>query len=103
MISKAKEFLPVLIDLSDGSSGWGRLLEIHPTGAKLLTRCRLARGNVICMSFEIDGLKMEGIRAGVSQCGKDEDGYLVLKLAFLDDSQVAGIRARLLDMFNRDQ
>lgn len=102
MISRSKEFIPVLIDFPDSSSGWGRLLEIHPKGATLLTRCRLTRGNVICMSFEIDGQKIEGVRAGVKACSKDEDGYLSLNLAFLDDSQVAGIRARLLDMFNRD-
>ncbi len=101
MISKSKEFIPVLIDFSDGSSGWGRLLEIHPKGATLLTMCRLARGNVICMSFEIDGRKMEGVRAGVKACGKDADGYLSLKLTFLDNSQTADIRGRLLDMFNR--
>ena len=82
MISKSKEFIPVLIDFSDGSSGWGRLLEIHPKGATLLTMCRLARGNVMA-------------------CGKDADGYLSLKLTFLDNSQTADIRGRLLDMFNR--
>lgn len=102
MTRGAGEFIPAAFELSDGrGAGWGRLLEINPEGAVLLTRVPLSRGGGMDISFELDGQKIENLRAAVRKTAVDADGYLVCGLAFLDDGQKSGVRSRLLDILRR--
>ncbi|MFA6030231.1 MAG: hypothetical protein WC969_10280 [Elusimicrobiota bacterium] len=77
---------------SDGRmEGWGRFVELHAKGGRVATLTRLAKGDVVRLSFEAASEKAELSRADVLKVFRDLDGYFVAELRFLDE----GLQARL--------
>jgi hypothetical protein len=85
MKGRAPAFIPVSIEFHEHearSESWGRLLDLSPTGARLMTRTPLRGGDAVLLSFELPGGGFERLRAGVIRAARDEDGYRVCRVRF---------------------
>ena len=97
--------IPVAIRFQDGEAteGWGRLLDISMTGARLESRWPHRVGQNVDLHFEIEeGLVLRDIKARVTRVGWKE-GYYQVGLAF-DTTPLgkARLREALTVLLNRD-
>jgi len=94
MTPSAPRLIPVLIEFrgrGDRPDSWGKLLEVRASGASLLTRARLERGDALRLRFDLPGERLEGVAAEVAKASRDRDGYSVGELRFPDEE----LRVRL--------
>ncbi|MFH1619864.1 MAG: hypothetical protein ABIG11_08160 [bacterium] len=97
------QFIPAEIEFPDGSAGWGRLIELHPGGALLLTRPPVPDGGEIFLSFELEGSRIEKLRSRLAKRRHDPDGYLLCEIFFIEESPRSEMRSIILDMLARDR
>ncbi len=86
----AARFIPVLAAFPETEARqetWGRFLDLQSNRARLITRARLEKGDLLILSFELPGEAFTGIDAEVSRAGVDEDGYYVCTVLFPEPEQ----------------
>ncbi|MBI4052308.1 MAG: PilZ domain-containing protein [Elusimicrobia bacterium] len=99
---KASHFFPVRFQRGqDSQEGWGRLLEIHSSGAKLLTSVPIRAEEEIFISFEIEDHRFESLRSKVSASHRDADGYAVCELQFVGFKERVDLQRALTDVLVR--
>lgn len=96
--------LPVLIRFPDAdpSEGWGRLIDISVTGARLESRWPHRVGQSVYLTFSVrPEMRLENLRAKVVRAGW-EDGYYEAALVFDDTVDQDYLREALVALLNRD-
>ncbi len=91
--------LPVALDFpeKDPAQGWGRLLDLSPTGARLETRWPLKAGQTVYLTLNPRReIRLENLRSRVVHVDWEE-GYYVAGLLF-DESVDQGYLKEVLVM-----
>ncbi|MBI5239769.1 MAG: hypothetical protein HY926_04795 [Elusimicrobia bacterium] len=81
--------------------GWGRLLELCASSAKLSTQTPLDRGEQVRLAFEVNGERFADLRARVESVDRDEDGFLAADLSFQDEVEKRRLARSLADLLSR--
>ncbi|MBI4057676.1 MAG: PilZ domain-containing protein [Elusimicrobia bacterium] len=101
---KASYYIPVRFSRGeDSEEGWGRLLGLHGSGAKLLTRMSLHPKEEIFISFLLEGTSFESVRSRVSRLEKDGDDYWVGELQFVGMKERVDLNRILTDLSMRQR
>lgn len=66
---------------------WGRLSQLSPSEAELVSQFRLPPGSSFGLDFEIGPGAFAGLRVRVAASAKDGDGWYVYSLSFSDPGQ----------------
>jgi hypothetical protein len=85
MRTDSGRFLPVLLDRPSEEARetcWGRLLALSASGARLIARAKLLRGDELFLRFELAGEDVAGLPARVLRARVDADGWSVAELEF---------------------
>lgn len=81
--------------------GWGRLLELAASAAKLSTQTPLHPLENILLSFEVYGERFQDLRARVEHSETDEDGFCRAELRFQDEVEKRRLARVLTDLLSR--
>ena len=106
-MNRSSVFTPVLLrfegapGLQNGLNGWGRLLELRASSAKLSTQTPLDRGESLRLEFEVNGERFPDLRARVECVERDEDGFLAADLRFEDEVEKRRLARTLADLLSR--
>lgn len=98
---KAPRLIPALVafpETAARSDAWGRLLELSPVSARLLTRAVLTRRDRIFLSFDAADEHFEALPAQVSFVEADADGYYAARLDFMDEPAKRRLSKLLLEL-----
>lgn len=104
MRARAAASLPARLDFApeEGrAEGWGRLVELSPAGAVLLTQTLLARRDRVRLTFAVGEEKFRELRAEVEFCSADAEGYSEAELRFLDPLERKRLARSLLEAMTR--
>ncbi len=96
--------IPVLIRYGEDASrldGWGRLVELSSSGARLSTRSEILRRERIFLSFEVSGEKFTGFSARADHVDIDTDGYFLADLTLEDEVLKRRLARVLIDLISR--
>ncbi|MFH2202390.1 MAG: hypothetical protein ABIJ96_04705 [Elusimicrobiota bacterium] len=86
----AARFIPVLVAFPEAEArqeSWGRFLELQSNRARLITRTRMEKGDVLILTFDLPGEAFAGVDAEVARAAADEDGYYVCTVLFPEEEQ----------------
>lgn len=103
-MARSSVFTPVLLRFPGEvarEDGWGRLLELRASSAKLSTQTPLDRGESLRLDFEVNGERFPDLRARVECVERDEDGFLRADLRFEDEVEKRRLARTLADLLSR--
>ena len=98
---KDSRLIPALIAFPETEArqeAWGRLLEISPVNARLLTRATLTRQTQIFLGFDVADEPFKAVPARVAYVETDADGYSVAELDFTDEPVKRRLAKLLLEL-----
>ena len=95
----APKLVPVALDLPTGEA-WGRLLELHASGASACLQAPVSSGDSIVASFEAGGESFE-MTGRVLRRERDQDGYVLAELLWTDEVVKRRLARVLADLLSR--
>lgn len=101
MKAGAPRLIPAVVAFPEDAARcetWGRLLALGPERARLSTRARLSRGELVYLDFELPGERFRRLRASVLESRDDEDGYTLCELGFLQKADRVRLGRRLREL-----
>lgn len=81
--------------------GWGRILELTAAGAVIETGDALARGEEVCLSFELFGERFVDFAAEISYAESRAGGTCRAELSWRDEIERRRLARVLLDLLSR--
>lgn len=104
MSRRAPSLIPALLRFPAGAArqdAWGRLLELTPARAQLVTAAPLARGEALSVAFELGGEELRDLGAELVHVEPDADGHRLAELRWTDELQRRRLSLALLDALAR--
>ena len=98
------KLIPVLIGFPEEAArqdGWGRLLELSGSGARLDARVELRRDETLSLSFEVGGEVFKGTPARVAYVETDAYGCALAELRFTDEVVKRRLARTILETLSR--
>ena len=102
-MKRAPFFIPALLRFPGAAArldGWGRLLQLTAGGAELSTATRLAKGEDVCLEFELGGERLSAA-ARVLHAGRDDDGHCLAELRWTGMLDRRRLARALIDALSR--
>lgn len=93
------DLLPALVRVGS-LSGWGRLLDLTPRRARLVTRTDWEAGEEGSLEFELEG-ELHRLRARAVRSELEPDDYRVVELAFVEPGETERLEAAVLRLLAR--